>query len=250
MLSDARESLEKVAGTARDVIDNLVTIGFSLDHCSVPGRTSEEFLSSNEIEIGMGIHNEPGVKRLSSIPTSSSLATQLLTLLLDKSDPDRSFVTFNPSDKTVLMVNNLGSISNLELSAFAGTVVDQLDASYGINPIRVYVGTFMTALNGPGVSVTLLNLSRLRNSSEVLQALDDKATATGWNGNVTAWNRVGKLDLIPSPPEEGHEKVAQVAADPKVFSKLLQGATNALIKAEPEITKYDTIGIPPCVLKC
>jgi triose/dihydroxyacetone kinase / FAD-AMP lyase (cyclizing) len=234
--------LEKVAETAREVSDNLVTIGFSLDHCSVPGRTSEEFLSSNEMEIGMGIHNEPGVKRLSSIPTSTSLATQLLSLLLNKSDPDRSFVPFNPSDETVLMVNNLGSISNLELSAFAGIAVDQLESTYGIKPTRVYVGTFMTALNGPGVSLTLLNLSRLRDSKEVLRALDDKTTATGWNGNVTAWSRAGNLDLIPSPPEEGHEKVAQVAADPEVFSNILRGATNALIKAEPEITKYDTIG--------
>ena len=39
-----------IATTARDVIENLVTIGFSLDHCSVPGRTSEEFLGPNEIE--------------------------------------------------------------------------------------------------------------------------------------------------------------------------------------------------------
>ena len=121
--------MEKIAETARDVIDNLVTIGFSLDHCSVPGRTSEEFLSSNEMEIGMGIHNEPGVKRLSSIPTSTTLATQLLSLLLDKSDPDRAFVPFNPSDETVLMVNNLGSVSNLELSAFAGIAVDQLEST-------------------------------------------------------------------------------------------------------------------------
>jgi dihydroxyacetone kinase len=194
------------------------------------------------MEIGMGIHNEPGVKRLSSIPSSTSLASQLLNLLLDKSDPDRAFVPFNASDETVLIVNNLGSISNLELFAFAGIAVDQLEATYGIKPTRVYVGSFMTALNGPGVSLTLLNLSRLKNSKEVLQALDDTTTATGWSGNVTSWNRGGGLDLIPSPSEEGHEKVAQVAADPEVFSKLLQGATHALIKAEPEITKYDTIG--------
>lgn len=245
IITDGSESLEKVAATARDVVDNLVTTGFSLDHCSVPGRTAEEFLSSNEMEIGMGIHNEPGVKRLSSIPSSTSLATQLLTLLLDKSDPDRAFVPFNSGDETVLMVNNLGSISSLELSAFAGIAVDQLEATYGIKPTRVYVGTFMTALNGPGVSLTLLNLSRLKNSKEVLQALDDRTTATGWSGNVTSWHRGGKLDLIPSPPEEGHEKVAQVNADPEAFSKLLQGAAAALIKAEPEITKYDTIGTPP-----
>jgi dihydroxyacetone kinase len=231
-----------IASTARNVIENLVTIGFSLDHCSVPGRTSEEFLSANEIEIGMGIHNEPGVQRLKSIPTSSELATRLLKLLLNQDDPDRAFVPFKKGDETVLLVNNLGSISNLELSAFTNVAIEQLDATHGINPTRVYVGTFMTALNGPGVSLTLLNLSNLSNASTVLSALDAKTTALGWSGNVTAWNRAGKLDLIPSPKEEIHSTLAQVSSDPATFYKILLGATDALIKAEPEITKYDTIG--------
>jgi len=242
---NGRESLETVAATAKNVIENLVTIGFSLDHCSVPGRTTDEFLAANEVEIGMGIHNEPGVNRLKSIPTSSDLASKLLKLLLDKSDPDRAFVPFSPNDQTVLMVNNLGSISNLELSAFAGLVYEQLEKTYRLKPTRVYVGTFMTALNGPGVSVTLLNLSRLSDTTSVLAALDAKTTALGWSGNVTSWKRSGKLDLIASPPEEEHGKVAQVAADPATFTKILEGAAHALIKAEPEITKYDTIGFIP-----
>jgi dihydroxyacetone kinase len=220
----------------------LVTIGFSLDHCSVPGRTNGGFLASNEVEIGMGIHNEPGVHRLDLIPKSTELASKLLKLLLDKSDPDRAFVPFDTGDKTVLLVNNLGSISNLELFAFAGIAIDQLESTYGLCPIRVYVGTFMTALNGPGVSLTLLNLSRLKDSGAVLSALDARTTALGWNGNVSSWNRIGKLDLIPSPREESRGNVAQVSSDPTTFAKILQGAANALIKAEPEITKYDTIG--------
>lgn len=239
------ESLETVASTVKNVVDNLVTVGASLDHCSVPGRTREEFLAASEIEIGMGIHNEPGVNRLSSVPTSSELASKLLKLLLDKSDPDRAFVPFNACDKTVVMVNNLGSISNLELFAFTGVVIDQLEAIFGLKPTRVYTGTFMTALNGPGVSVTLLNLSRLHDTDVALAALDAKTTALGWSGNVSVWDRVGKLDLIPSPPDESHGTVAQVAADPEIFAKILEGAAKALIKAEPEITKYDTIGTSP-----
>lgn len=241
--------METIASTANKVIDNLVTIGASLDHCSVPGRTSEEFLSAKEIEIGMGIHNEPGVTRLSSIPTSSDLSSKLLKLLLDKEDPDRAFVPFNSGDKTVLMINNLGSLSNLELSAFAGIVVDQLEATYGLKPSRVYTGAFMTALNGPGLSVTLLNLSRTGEAESILESLDAPTTAAGWSGNVKAWNNVGKLDLRPSPPEEAQGKQVKVAADATVFAKILQGAAHALIKAEPEITKYDTIGtFHPCQL--
>src|SRR5439155_26052583 len=97
---------------------------FSIDHCSVPGRTAEKFLLSNEVEIGIGIHNEPGVHRLSSIPTSTDLPCKLLQLLLDKSEPDRAYVPFTPGDNIVLLVNNFGSISNLEIFAFSGIAVD------------------------------------------------------------------------------------------------------------------------------
>ena len=190
----------------------------------------------------MGIHNEPGFNRLSTIPTSKELASSLLKLLLDQSDKDRAFVPFAPKDDTVLLVNNLGGISNLELSAFTGITVDQLGKEYGLSPKRVYAGAFMTALNGPGVSLTLLNLSRLSNPSTVLEALDAKTTASAWSGNVTGWQRVGVLDIRSSLPEESRHSVPQVSADPETFCKILAGAANALVKAEPEITKYDTIG--------
>ena len=236
--------METITATARDLIHNLATIGFSLDHCSVPGRPSEGLLAANEVEIGMGIHNEPGVNRLKSIPSSSELASKVLKLLLDQNDPDRAFVPFSAGDKTVLLVNNLGGISNLELFAFAGLVVDQLALKYEMSPVRVYTGTFMTSLNGPGISVTLLNHSRLKDRKLVLAALDAKTSALAWSGNVTAWDRIGKLDLRPSPPEKTNEYVVQISADPATFTKILQGAANALIQAEPEITEYDTIGVP------
>jgi len=170
------------------------------------------------------------------------LATKLLAFLLDKSDPDRAFVPFNRGDSIVVLVNNLGSISNLELSAFVGIVIDQLESTYGLKPARVYVGAFMTALNGLGLSLTLLNLSTLKNETSILAALDSETTALAWSGNVIAWDRTGELHLIPSPPEVSHDLVAQVSADRTTFSKILQGAADALIKAEPEITKYDTLG--------
>jgi triose/dihydroxyacetone kinase / FAD-AMP lyase (cyclizing) len=215
-----------------------------LDHCSVPGRTNEEFLSKNEVEIGMGIHNEPGVHRLSRIPSSTELASMLLKYLLDKSDPDRGFVPFNADDDAVLMVNNLGSISNLELSAFTNIVTQQLHSQWKVSPKRIYMGGFMTALNGPGLSVTLLNLSRLSDPSLVLSALDAPTTAIGWSGNIKQWTHPRTLNLVPSPPEQDTEHITVVSADPILFANLLRGATSALIAAEPKITKYDTIGTP------
>ena len=65
-------------------------------------------------EIGMGIHNEPGARRLSPIPPLHELIPQLIENLTSTSDPDRSFVPFKGrGDRVVLLVNNLGGTSEL-----------------------------------------------------------------------------------------------------------------------------------------
>lgn len=63
----------------------------------------------------MGIHNEPGTNKL-SLPKVSELVAQMLTKITDTTDKDRSFLPFEGSgDEVVLMVNNLGAISELEM---------------------------------------------------------------------------------------------------------------------------------------
>lgn len=65
----------------------------------------------------MGIHNEPGIKRI-KIPSTRELLEQMLTFVTDITDPDRSFVPFkhDGKDEVVLMLNNLGGVSELEMN--------------------------------------------------------------------------------------------------------------------------------------
>jgi dihydroxyacetone kinase len=99
-------------------------------------------LSSSEIEIGMGIHNESGHSRLSPVPKLSQLIPQLLDLLTSVSDSDRSFVPFKSKDNVVLLVNNLGSVSELELGGIVAEAKKELDAR-GFTISRILAGTFM-----------------------------------------------------------------------------------------------------------
>lgn len=96
----------------------------------------------------MGIHNESGFTRLSPIPPLHSLIAQLFELLTSTSDPDRSFVPFknDGSDEVVLLVNNLGGLSELELSGVAGEAVQQLEGKAKVH--KVLVGSFMVRLQG------------------------------------------------------------------------------------------------------
>lgn len=116
-LSDRGAELDAVEDVAKYATTRLGTLGVGLDHCNVPGtKAGESHLSADQVELGMGIHNEPGTSKI-AIPKVSKLVGEMLGRIVDTTDADRSFVDFkhDGSDEVVLLVNNLGSISELEL---------------------------------------------------------------------------------------------------------------------------------------
>lgn len=115
----------------------------------VPGtEAAKSDISTSEIEIGMGIHNENGHRRLSPVPKLSELIPQLLDLLTSTADPDRSFVPFKGKDQVVLLVNNLGGLSELELGGIVAEVREDL-GSRGFSVVRLLAGTFMVYSSFP-----------------------------------------------------------------------------------------------------
>nr|CAA41669.1 unnamed protein product [Ogataea angusta] len=207
-----KASLSEVYQLGEAVVANLVTIGASLDHCTIPGNRHHEsesddedeqkhLLKEDEIEVGMGIHNESGIKRVSPIPTIDTLVADLLKYLLDKSDEERNYVDFDSSDEVVLMINNLGGTSNLELYAIQNTVVEQLATDYKIKPARVYTGAYTTSLDGPGFSITLLNVTKA-GGKEVFECLDYPTKVPGWNSSYTTaeWAAKSESFVIDAPP--------------------------------------------------
>ena len=93
----------------------------------------------------MGIHNEPGYSR-SKITSLSVLIPSLLDMITRTDDPERSFVPFknDGTDRAILLVNNLGSVSELELGAIVGTTLDAATAR-GITVDRIISGTIMAS---------------------------------------------------------------------------------------------------------
>lgn len=182
--------LEEVSGVAKLVARNVVSVGASLSRVHVPGREgpldedSDETLATEEVEVGMGIHNEPGSHR--ARVESVELVRTLLAQLLDWKDEDRAFLSVGKEDEVVLLVNNLGGASVLELGAITAEVVGQLEKDYGIKPVRILSGTYMTSLNGLGFSISILKLADTGLGSEksMLKLLDAPAEATGWSAAI------------------------------------------------------------------
>ncbi|ORY33982.1 Dak1 domain-domain-containing protein [Naematelia encephala] len=243
-LSDKGKDLDEVEKVAKYVSGRVGTIGIGLEHCHVPGtRASEAHLAENELELGMGIHNEPGTSKL-PLPQISVLVGDMLSRIIDTTDKDRAFLPFHgEGDEVVLLVNNLGAISELELSGITNEAARWL-AEKKIKLRRVLAGTYMTSLSMPGFSLTLLLLPRsgdAYSSSEILSLLDAPASAPGWS-----WTAVGKEPGVLGAKEEAvvetkGKEVDLAPADSKAFLDAITRACKALIAAEPELTQQDQI---------
>jgi dihydroxyacetone kinase len=191
-LAEEGGSLKQVFDLAQLANENLASVGASLEHVHIPGRPiPEDTVPHDEIEVGMGIHNEPGSHRTKA--TLPELVKTMLFQILDHNDPDRAFITHNAGDEFVLLINNLGGLSTLELSGITDEVHRQLDDDYQIRPCRVLQGTFLTSLNGLGFSVSLLKVvdTSLGQGKGMLDLLDAEAQAVGWAAPIKreTWNQ-------------------------------------------------------------
>ncbi|KAL2152458.1 hypothetical protein VTH82DRAFT_5642 [Thermothelomyces myriococcoides] len=239
-------SLDQVAKVARLVANNLVSVGASLEHVHVPGRAkpdvnSPEHLRDGEVEIGMGIHNEQGSSR--EVVELPELVAKMLAQLLDPNDKDRAFLNVN-SNEVVLLVNNLGGVSVLEMGGIVTEVVTQLEKSYNIRPVRILSGTFMTSLNGLGFSITLLNVVNTDiGGPSMIQLLDYPCEATGWSAPISklTWEEKNQATREGDASAGGETQPSGLKMDGTTAQQALTRALEALIDAEPEVTRYDTV---------
>lgn len=235
--------LEEVAGVARLVAGNLVSVGASLEHVHVPGRGVGDGgeLGEGEVEIGMGIHNEAGSRR--DKVELGELVGKMLGQLLDEGDEDRAFVRVN-SNEVVLLLNNLGGVSVLEMGGILDEVVTQLKEKWNVRPVRILSGTYMTSLNGLGFSITLLNVVNTDiGGPGMIELLDYPCEATGWAAPISkqTWEEKNTATRDQDPTVEANMKESGLTTNAKVAHEGLVRGLESLIAAEPEVTRYDTV---------
>ena len=143
-------SLEEVKAVALEVIENVRSMGMAMSSCILPGVGKPGFtLSEDEVEIGMGIHGEPGIYR-EKIQTAAKTAKTLLDKILEDYD--------YKGNETAVMVNGLGGTPLMELYIMYHNVEEYLTQA-GIRIYRSFVGNYMTSLEMAGCSVSLLKLN-------------------------------------------------------------------------------------------
>lgn len=154
-------SLDEVHAVAQKVVDNVRTMGMAIKPCIVPAAGTPGFeLEDNEMEIGIGIHGEPGVEKR---PLES--ADEIVDDLLEKILAD---IDYSDSEVAV-MINGCGATPLMELFIVNNHVADVL-AEKGIKVYKTFVGEYMTSLEMEGFSISLLRLD-----DELKELLDAKA---------------------------------------------------------------------------
>ncbi|MBT3880328.1 MAG: DAK2 domain-containing protein [Candidatus Scalindua sp.] len=152
--SNMQEQLNKIYELAEKVNNNIHSMGCALSSCHRPDGSTIFTLPEGEMEIGVGIHGERGVLRL---PMKSS--DEIVTILIDKIlAAKQQQETENSNCKMmVLLTNNLGSVSGLEMGIVHRKAISYLkDKGYEV--CRAYCGTYMTCLDMRGISLTLLTV--------------------------------------------------------------------------------------------
>ena len=149
-LAERGADLDAVAAVAQKVVGNVRSMGFALSPCTVPANGRPGFdLGDGEMEFGLGIHGEPGVRR-APVENADSLAKNLLAVIFDD-------LPFRRGDRVAVLVNGLGGTPLMELYILNRSVA-ALCRERGLAVAKTYVGNFMTSLEMTGASVSLLRL--------------------------------------------------------------------------------------------
>jgi dihydroxyacetone kinase len=152
-LSESGRDLAAVAAAARAAAKEIFSLGISLSSCSMPGQAHEDRFGTEDGELGLGIHGEPGVERIALQSAGAFVAIMA----------ERLAARLDAGSRYALLINNLGSVPPLEMSLIANAVL----ASPLAKAVALTIGPghLMTALNMNGFSLSLLKLDAGREAA-------------------------------------------------------------------------------------
>ncbi len=221
----AGHTLHDVAGLARAAAGALGSMGVALGPCTVPAAGKPGFtLGDDEIELGLGIHGEKGVARSALRPADALVDTVLDAILLD--------LGLGVGARVALLVNGLGGTPPMELAIVSRHALGAL-RGLGLTVERAWCGNYLTALEMPGFSLSLLDVDDAR-----LALLDAPAQAPAWTTTGLIGGGPTILTALAAPTEE---RLA-VAAGPlaAVLRDAALAVAAALEQAEEQLTALDS----------
>ncbi|KAM3294448.1 hypothetical protein ACQJBY_037374 [Aegilops geniculata] len=234
--ADAGLSLADVAAEAKHASEAVGTMGVALSVCTLPGQVTSDRLGPEQIELGLGIHGEPGAAVV-ELQTVDVVVEHVLKQILSQ---ETQYLPITRGSNAVLLINGLGATPVMELMIAARKAVPELQLEYGIAVDRVYTGTFMTSLDMAGLSITIM-----RSDENILQRLDAPTKAPAWPVGSEG-NRPPAKFPVPVPPSPSM-KDDEILSERQELSKqgcmlkaAIEAAAKELIDLKDNLNDWDS----------
>ncbi|XP_078170681.1 putative 3,4-dihydroxy-2-butanone kinase isoform X2 [Carex rostrata] len=221
-------SLTEVAAAAKHAAEFVGTMGVALSVCTLPGQPTSGRLGTEKMELGLGIHGEPGVAVVDLQPVDLVVSHVLNQIL----SAETGYVPITRGSNVVLMINGyilacrLGGTPLMELMIAARKAIRELQGVHGFAVDRVYTGSFMTSLDMAGFSITLM-----KSEPAILECLDAPTKAPCWPIGTEGGRPPVKVPrpLLPSSSSRNSEIVSRPQELTK-FGCILEAAIEAAAK--------------------
>ncbi|XP_064871162.1 triokinase/FMN cyclase isoform X2 [Oncorhynchus nerka] len=191
--------LDEIVSKVTEAVKGIGTLGVSLSPCSVPGCLPSFDLPAGEMELGLGIHGEPGIKR-SKVTSADEVVKNMVDHMT------------NPASQSHLSLKSEGR---------------------GVRVARVMSGSFMTSLEMAGVS-----LSMMRADQEILRLFDAKTTASAWP-NLSTVCISGTSYILDPPAKDMQETSHTEGPLSDVMRKALEAVCSSLLQRQEELNSLD-----------
>jgi ATP-dependent dihydroxyacetone kinase len=223
--AEAGASQRQVAEIARSAAAEVRSMGVGIGLCTLPAAGRPGYaLADDEVELGLGIHGEKGASRI-----KTAAADTLVDIVLDAILADLDLAG---GAAVALLVNGLGGTPPMELAIVMRRALATLRGR-GLNVARAWMGNFMTALEMPGFSLSVLPVD-----AERLRLLDATTDAPAWPRSAA----IGvQRDVVHSARPDESEPTAPAVAGPlsNVMRAAVESVAAELIAAEPLLTDLD-----------
>lgn len=214
-MAEAGADLDAVTAAAQTTIAQMASIGMSLDTCTVPGSKKEDRIAPGMAELGLGIHGEAGVEQVAFVDAASAME-----MVLAKLAPR---IGAGPH---VVILNNLGSTTPLEMSVLA----HQLATSQNASNIKHIIGPapLMTSLDMHGFSVSVLPVD-----DSIIAHLNTPVTMPAWPGLID----ITPVKTLPLP--DGLSPIQPIPSENAAIRSIMEQCCALLIAAETELNTLD-----------
>ncbi|KHJ92151.1 DAK1 domain protein, partial [Oesophagostomum dentatum] len=229
MAESGKHSAEQIEAITNKINEHAGTLGVSLYPCSIPGRTKMFEMPDDMMEVGLGIHGEPGCHR-ETLTNAQKIVDTIMTRL-------QGIVKFKEDEPIILLINNLGGVSQIEMGIIKSEAV-RWCRQHNIEIARILCGTYMTSLDGHGISLTVLRLF----DKQLLEFIDAPTSAPGWHGA----DKLGKPETAPSADkdqsvgiEASSKEVTFTKEQAELAKKCIAAVCDKMISMESELNELD-----------